>query len=156
MGRHDGELTLRRVVVGIDAEGRSTVAEDAVVAPMARPGGTVLQELWRSSALPVRRTDAADCGEADPSVPRRGAVVRAYTLPPDAEDFDPREDLHESDSLYLITVLDGTADFVVETGSVSLTVGDSVVLPAGMHTLCNRSDAPATVLYTAFHLVDEV
>lgn len=150
-------MTVRRVIVGLDGEGRSTVVEDAPVMAMARPRGTVLHELWRTTELPVRRENAADCGKADPSVPRRGAVVRTYTLPPDAADFAPLADLHESDSLYVITVLDGSATFVLETGAVELTVGDSVVLPGGPHTMSNTTDRPATVLYTAFHLVaDEV
>ena len=142
----------RRVVVGLDARGRSTVVNDAH--DMARahpPTGVTIQEVWWQHRVPARLDDAgARSGSIGLAAPPGGAVVRILTLPPTSADRSV--DLHHDESMHVITLLSGRLDVVLELGEVTLEPGDTIVLPASVHDLRNRQDEAATFVYTSFPL----
>jgi hypothetical protein len=124
---------VRRVITGLDANGRSCVISDDVIdvstgrARAGRDKGT-LSVLWQTSEVPplVERprdfpllgTDNVPGGSKwlilgwEPNVVR--TTVRTNTL-----DYD--------------TVLQGSCELLLETGAVPLGPGDSVVIPGTVH-----------------------
>ena len=70
----------RRVLCGVDSEGRSYVAADELTATRTvRPTGAVVLEVWRQERVPAA---ARDDGRRGPDLvlapPTGGAVVRYY------------------------------------------------------------------------------
>ena len=142
----------RRVLVGMDAQGRSAVVADARDMALAHPPtGVTIQEIWWQARVPAQVDDAgARTGEIGLAAPSQGAVVRILTVPPSPADW--KVDLHFDDSMHVITMIEGQLDVVLEVGDVTLRPGETIVLPASVHDLRNTSDVPATFVYTSFPL----
>ena len=145
----------RRIVVGLDAQGRSTVVSDAADMACAHPPtGVAIQEVWWQADVPARLHDeGARGGPIGLAAPPSGGVVRILTVPPSPGGPDWVADLHFDDSMHVITLIAGQLDIVLEVGAVTLRPGDSIVLPASVHDLRNATDQPATFVYTSFPLV---
>ncbi|OZD13091.1 hypothetical protein CH253_18705 [Rhodococcus sp. 06-156-3C] len=143
-------------MVGTDNEGRSAVIVDDTATPATvRPNGAALHELWRQRNFPATAgDDGYSHSEMDVVAPGNGTVVRTYTLPPESavDGGSSAQGLHTSDSLFVITVVSGRIRVDLEVGGADLEMGESIVLPGSMHDMRNVSDAPATLVYTAFHL----
>lgn len=158
----------RRVVTGVDIEGRSTVAADGVPAACyARPGGATITEIWRVDHLPAVLGDrrSLDATRVDP-VAGAGLAVRICTFPPEsaldaearraydasiAESYEAGGDhsggpaLHRTDTVDILTVVSGELHLVTETGEALLRQGDSVVQRGTRHAWHNRGTEPAVV-----------
>jgi len=140
---------IRRVVVGYDRVGRSTVVSDGPPPLVYRfrgtrasggavlggdeapaPGEGLLAELWRADgppdgtpADPVEGRDMLDV-ECRP-----GEVKHRYVeLGPDR--FTP---MHRTHTLDCNVVVAGEVDLILEDGPVRLAGGDAVVLPGAVH-----------------------
>ena len=142
----------RRVLVGTDDAGRSTVVRDDYDMALAHPPtGVEIQEVWWQARVPARADDAgARSVPIGLAAPEQGAVVRILTVPPSPTDWSV--DLHFDDSMHVITVIAGDLDVVLELGEVTLRHGDTIVLPASVHDLRNTGGAAATFVYTSFPL----
>jgi hypothetical protein len=85
--------SVRRVVTGLDSAGRSTIVSDeATTSFVARPDGSVVMDLWRTSELPTRfGADDGTSGAVLPPPPA-GLIVRACRFAPnsemDADDYE--------------------------------------------------------------------
>ena len=149
----------RRVVVGVDGDGRSTVTADGVSeVSTVRPNGAFLQELWRQETLPARAgDDGTRRGGWQALPPLHGVSVRIFTLAgtdqPDVPTPVP-EGLHRADNLHVITVVSGQAILVLERGEVLMGQGESVVMPGSMHDWRNPFAEPAVMVTTVFCLVE--
>jgi len=141
----------RRVVAGLDAQGRSAVVADAADMALAHPPtGVQIQEVWQAQ-VPAQLDDAgARDGAIGLAAPPHGAVVRVLTVPPAPAGWTL--DLHSDDSMHVITMITGELDVILEVGEVTLRQGESIVLPASVHDLRNRFEDPATFVYTSFPL----
>jgi mannose-6-phosphate isomerase-like protein (cupin superfamily) len=159
----------RRVVTGVDANGKSTVVSDQDTATrVALPGFTV-NDLWRVDSLPTHVDELDTLTEEvvlDP--PAAGLVFRIATFPPDSEvdraaydesisnlhgsDANAHDDtvmgMHITDTFDLDVILEGEIYCVLETGEVLLRPGDSIILRGIKHAWSNRSDKPATMVAT--------
>jgi quercetin dioxygenase-like cupin family protein len=146
------EARNRRIVVGLDALGRSTVVRDGCDMALAHPPtGVTIQEVWWQPDVPARLSDAgAREAVTGLAAPPDGAVVRVLTVPPTPS--DQAVDLHYDDSMHVITLLSGRLDIMLEEGEVAMDQGDTIVLPASVHDLRNRHDEDATFVYTSFPL----
>ena len=146
------DSTNRRVLVGVDEAGRSTVVADAHDMALAHPPtGVSIQEVWWQAQVPARLDDdGSRVGPIGLAAPSEGAVVRILTVPPSPA--DGTLDLHFDDSMHVITLTAGQLDVVLEVGEVTLRAGDTIVLPASVHDLHNTTDKPATFVYTSFPL----
>jgi hypothetical protein len=138
----------RRVITGLDREGRSTIVSDGPAATwVERPGGTILTDLWQVERLPTRVDDDDGLGEvAGAAPPSAGAVVRMCTFPPDSEmDMEAFEasmrevygpqasgdndipGLHQTATVDVLTVLTGELHVVLEADETLLRPGDSII-----------------------------
>jgi len=108
------ELKNRRVLVGVDAQGRSAVVADAHDMALAYPPtGVEIQEIWWQARVPAQVDDAgARTGRIGLAAPPSGAVVRMLTVPPSPADWSV--DLHFDDSMHVITMITGQLDIVLE------------------------------------------
>jgi mannose-6-phosphate isomerase-like protein (cupin superfamily) len=157
----------RRVVTGLDRQGRSTIISDGPAESwVERPGGTVVTDLWQVASLPTRMNDGDGLGEAAGlAPPATGAVVRMSTFPPDSEmDMEAFEQsmreiygpeaagestipgIHRTETVDVLTVLSGELHVVMEAGETVLRPGDTLVQRGTKHAWSNRSDQPATVV----------
>jgi quercetin dioxygenase-like cupin family protein len=146
------EARHRRVVVGLDDRGRSTVVRDGCDMALAHPPtGVTIQEAWWQRQVPARLDDDGVRAESiGLAAPPGGAVVRVLTVPPTPVDHSV--DLHYDDSMHVITLISGQLDVILEVEEVALAPGDTIVLPASVHDLRNRHDVDATFVYTSFPL----
>lgn len=127
----------RRVVTGINAEGKSCILIDGPVPEH----GPVANLAWRTAALP-----ADNSGSADASVPftmdllHDGGSNFIYTeLPPGLEQAAY---MHATDTIDYLVVVSGELVLVLETGEVTLRAGDLIVDRGVLHGWRNDSEAP--------------
>jgi cupin domain len=161
------KVEARRVVSGVDAQGRSTIISDEnTTARVAAPAFTVMN-LWQVDRLPVHVDDADGLPEAVTLLPPMGSLMyRLTTFPPDSEwdvasyqeslealgggdahvdgDESGIAGLHQTDSIEIITMLSGELYAVLETTETLLRPGETFIQRGTKHTWNNRSDQPAT------------
>ncbi len=126
----------RRVVTGLNAEGKSCVIIDA---PMASDGGMI----WRSPAVP-----ADNSGTTDSAVPFAmeqlhdgGSNFMFVRFPPGMGRF-----MHATDTLDYLVMLSGTVVLELEAGEVTLHPGDFIVDRGVMHAWRNDGPDEATMV----------
>ncbi|GAA4552914.1 hypothetical protein [Amycolatopsis samaneae] len=161
----------RVVLTGLDDSGKSTIISDGNTATRtAQPGFTVM-DVWQFDALPAPVLAPSTLG-ADPVIdpPANGLVVRLASFPPDAEfdaegykasldafhgsdshDGDASDDggvWHLTDTIDVVTVLNGELWAVTETGETLLKPGDTIVNRGIKHIWSNRTDKPVLIIAT--------
>jgi mannose-6-phosphate isomerase-like protein (cupin superfamily) len=167
----DDEPTLARVVVtGVAADGRSVIARDGPARPWARrPTGTLVMDLWRVDHLPVS-VDAWSTAtdEVVLAPPPNGVAVRTTIFPPDssispeaaaayaaamADIYGAQSStgpsipgMHSTETIDIMTVIDGEIWAVMEDGETLLRAGDTMVQRGTRHAWQNRSDRPTKVV----------
>jgi mannose-6-phosphate isomerase-like protein (cupin superfamily) len=167
-------VELRRVVTGVDGEGRSRIVSDG------RPPRTHEFEhvpLHASSILwcsddPAAPADGADPTPAMPSIVRGpgATTLLQVQLPPDsvwaAEDFDAERALaeqseatpgllehfeegsafHATPTIDYIVLLEGELWLLLDEGETVVRPGDVVIQNGTRHAWENRAEVPATFL----------
>ncbi|HEX7821765.1 MAG TPA: cupin domain-containing protein [Sphingobium sp.] len=133
----------RRIVTGLDVEGRSCILIDGPV-PRTATGN---QLIWRAASLP-----ADNGGTADTSVPFSIEHLKdgsggfsIVDLPVGLGRF-----MHAADTLDYLIILKGTISLEMEVGEVTLGPGDCVVQRGTMHAW--RNDGPETVTMASITL----
>ena len=133
----------RRVVTGLDAEGRSGVIFDGAVPD---PGGSGVGLIWRTPAIPgdnAGTAEAADrpfdfemmhCGGSD-------FLVLEY--PPGMGGEGPF--WHATDTIDYIVVLSGEVVLIVEEGEVACGPGTFIVDRGVLHAWRNDGAVPARI-----------
>lgn len=131
----------RRVVVGPDEAGRGVLVSDESLEP-THVGTTELTELWRVEGALDSVVDGGD-PTSDPwqMVPSRGGFAWRLVR---WTSSSPR--MHQTDTLDLITVIDGQIEIEYETGRVLLRAGDSLVIQDAIHAWHLIDEAPCTAL----------
>ncbi|TAK98268.1 MAG: cupin domain-containing protein [Rhodospirillaceae bacterium] len=121
----------RRVITGIDANGRSCIQID----------GSSGMTIWSTDDSPADNTGSKDAGSNTMSFPTRGTCFIFH-------DFLPRSSvpMHATDSVDYIVVLSGEVSFITETGEVHLRPGDALVDRGIMHGWRNDGDAPCRIM----------
>lgn len=164
---------VRRVVTGVDAEGRSRVASDIEVAPFVAEllSGAAFWRLWGADG-PVTAPNPGDV--APPGAyfpPPGGARFEVFALAPAGAERvsgDRAEDrrrveaelpglldvmerdapgMHATATVDLVFVLDGEVSLELDDGAeVHLRAGDCVVQNGTRHAWRNHAEAPARLL----------
>lgn len=126
----------RRVVTGLNAEGKSIVILDG---PIPRLNAMSAALAWRTDG-PV----ADNSGNADTAVPYSidllhsgGSNFAVCEFPPGAEAF-----MHATDTLDYLIVLSGNVTLVLEEGEAALGPGDFVIDRGVLHGWRNDGTEP--------------
>lgn len=134
----------RRVITGLDAEGRSTFLIDG---PIPRGPEGANQLVWRAAALP-----ADNSGTADTSIPFSTDLLKDGSasfsiaeLPPGIPRF-----MHATDTIDYLVILKGALVLETETGEVVLGPGDCVVQRGTAHAW--RNDGPEVAVMASITL----
>lgn len=126
------QTPLRRVVTGVDEQGRSVVERDGPCQCAAVTDQYVSEDLWLTG-LPAPREGSVDIPQEADLDPGPGTLVwRRFRLGP-----QQRIEFHSTDTVDLMTVLSGEMTLVLETGTVRLTPGDCVVQRGTRHGWIN-------------------
>jgi hypothetical protein len=170
---------VRRIVTGIDANGRSYIAEDGISpAMMTMQGreGYRNNNIWRTVGSPAR-VGAPDTVLEHRGVlpPKSGTVLRVIDIPPEDKDpeaqrrateavfaamfADAKHDssharhpgMHITDTIDYAIVLQGELVAVMDDGETVMRAGDILIQRGTNHAWANRSGAIARI---AFILVD--
>jgi mannose-6-phosphate isomerase-like protein (cupin superfamily) len=171
--------SVRRVVTGHDAAGRSTFIIDAPSPHVfsRTKGSAIVHELWETAGMPADNSGSADAiarGHRLPP-PKNGTVFRVIEYPPDSERlaaFAHEETLpddgsgraaatdrnkprhagfHKTATIDYAIVLSGEIYAMMDDGEVLLKTGDVLVQRGTNHAWSNRTNENAVV---AFVLVD--
>lgn len=130
------DLAHRRVVTGLDAEGRSAVVIDG---PIPRFNAMSAALAWRSTGTP-----ADNAGGDDAVVPYAvdllhtpGSNFAICAFPPNSPAL-----MHATDTLDYLVILSGRVTLVLEDGEAALGPGDFVVDRGVMHGWRNEHAEP--------------
>jgi hypothetical protein len=170
----------RRVLVGLDDQGRSTIVSDGDTETRLATEGFTRNVIWGGDVVPspvMAENAVKDAATIPP--PPAGYYYDISTFPPDSEwDYeggygkalaqagvgDPEAPeqahdlegpgaipgMHQTDTIDIVTVISGEIWAVVETGETLVKAGDTVIQRGTWHAWRNRSDAPCTV--AALHI----
>lgn len=163
-------MSRRRVVTGVDADGKSIVTHDGPSPVHLDTGSGVVDVIWRTDALPplLSQDDAPSVGapfEREP--PPGGLVWRLVEFPPHAPADDGSDndsgngsDLpqtgvdrdagawHATHSLDFGVVLSGEITLELDTGEVRLAAGDCLVQRGARHRWRNHGTQPCLISFT--------
>jgi mannose-6-phosphate isomerase-like protein (cupin superfamily) len=163
--------SIRRIVTGHDAQGRSNITFDGDAAnyleSAAWPGSRVT-DLWVTEEIPVDNKGEVDRGARpirhDPTP--GGTIFRVVEIPPEsrttidaarafeeigstkiptADDSARHPSMHATDSVDYLVVISGEMHMLMEDGEVLLRAGDCIVQRGTKHAWINRSDAPCVM-----------
>jgi quercetin dioxygenase-like cupin family protein len=164
-GEH-AEAQARRVITGVDENGRSAVLVDEYTPRRATAPAFTICDIWETQSLPIPMATDAAVGEVSIYPPTGGFAFRVCTFPPDSE-WDKSADyekslgalqgkdtfisesetpgMHVHETLDIVTVVSGEMHIVLETGETLLRQGDSVVVRGVVHSWSNKTDKPVVI-----------
>jgi mannose-6-phosphate isomerase-like protein (cupin superfamily) len=167
------EARARRVLVGLDDSGRSTIISDADVETRLATLAFTRNVIWGADVVPTPvMAENAMTEAATIPPPPAGYYCDISTFPPDSEwdyeggygaalaqagvgeadagasEHDSRATpgMHQTDTIDIVTVISGEIWAVVETGETLVRAGDTVIQRGTWHAWRNRSEAPCTVM----------
>tara|TARA_X000000368_G_scaffold388892_1_gene350761 strand:+ start:234 stop:749 length:516 start_codon:yes stop_codon:yes gene_type:complete len=162
-------MRTRRIVTGIDSEGRSFFQEDGETPGYLDLGAFVDEEIWIDDpgAAETEYVDPASAEKFDLVPPQGGSRARIFTFMPDkGQSYDPEviskaaqrfntgeamdpenPGMHTTATIDYGIVLSGNITLELEEGSRKLGPGDIVVQRATAHAWRNYSDQPCTMLF---------
>lgn len=143
-------MKIRRIVTGHDAQGRSLVAADSVIAshPGKMDAAIAIADLWLNALPPS--LDGADPTQSDfPVLPSHGgAVFRILEL---LSGTAPH--MHKTETIDYIVVIAGTLSMLLDDGTeLTMKPHDVMIQRATVHGWANRGSEPcrfATVVIDA-------
>lgn len=145
-------IKVRRVVTGLDAQGKATFVSDGPApAIQSSNGAATVVDLWRSHHVPDDlRADGGALSGYQPLPPSEGLVVRVAELPPDGpippgvkfEEWG----MHDSETIDFVVILSGEITHRLVSGKEALLkAGDTLVQRATRHAWRNRSGKPCVM-----------
>ena len=124
---------MKQVLTGLGPDGRSSVLSVETVGEVPEPGGMEISKIWSTPSLPPDlgyvRPKTVDAVERDIGVPLGGASVMYASMGPGRT-----SPMHRTQTLDVVTIVAGSVELVLETGSVQMDPGDCVVMPAVVHS----------------------
>ena len=163
---NDALLDNRRVVTGLDSDGRSTILFSGPAPAQDASSGNRIAALWQTAATPACNAGGLDAAATLFNFELAGGGTRfIFAEYPGTAGLDEAErarranaslpdairqragsdhpGMHKTDTLDYIIVVRGEITLVVDTGEVALTAGDVVVARGVSHAWENRSGQPA-------------
>jgi len=171
MSTDDRPNLARRVITGVDPGGRSVIAQDADVARwVLRPTGALIMDVWRVDSVPSSvHFEPDESGDLELMPDPGGFCVRIAVFPPDSaidesaaaeykasmqaiygEQERTRSSgevpgMHSTETIDIVTVVEGEIWAVMEDGETCLRAGDTMVQRGTRHAWQNRSARPCTL-----------
>jgi mannose-6-phosphate isomerase-like protein (cupin superfamily) len=158
-------LDHRRVITGVDAEGRSYVVSDQPAPVTMQSDAFSLAETWRFAGAPDGMGPDESVVAPAALEPVDGQVLMRFChFAPERPDTDwegalesigggqairgdaDRPGTHQTDTIDHITVISGEIYCVLDEGEVLLRPGDTIVQRGTAHAWSNRSDRDCVVL----------
>lgn len=150
----------RRVVTGLDKNGRSTIVSDELAVQRFVGDAFTVNMVWQAESVPVSVSADNSIQEITNVPPAAGFNYFITTFPPDSswdleagykkslDEFDanespePNDDpsMHKTNTFDIITIISGEVWAVLETGETLLKAGDTIVQRGTKHTWRNRSN----------------
>ncbi|MCB2047750.1 MAG: cupin domain-containing protein [Novosphingobium sp.] len=124
---------IRRVVTGLDGEGRSAVIIDDCLADMAGRG----QAVWRTAAVPADNSGTGDAAAGSLTVESLHDPGSLFMVIEFAPGMGADPFWHATDTIDYIVMMEGEVDFATETGKVTLGAGDVLVDRGTVHSWSN-------------------
>ena len=130
---------MRLLILGVDASGRSCIAEEREIVGASIPGvpGTTFASLFRTAQSPPSPSPRG-LGTAAPDNLAPG-LMHWYLIdhePPEPDDdHNPGEDLHWRNAIECVLILQGGGDFILDDGAHPIGVDDCIVLAGSSHGL---------------------
>lgn len=158
-------MRFRRIVTGLNADGRSIICKDAIcphiktVMGLPTFAGT---ELWITSGAPVNLAEEKEdpaAGTASLAPPKGGSVLRVVEFPPDHVWMErlPEEArspmMHRTATLDYAYVIEGEIYALLDESETLMKAGDVLIQRGTNHAWSNRSDKPCRVLFV---LIDAI
>lgn len=159
------KIRARRVVVGLDADGRSAITSDGVTETHLVTGAFARNDLWQATEVPTPALAENSLTAAHIPPPEGGYTYNITAFPPDSEwNFDGEYDqalidagaadcvivgepgMHITETVDIVTLLSGELTAIVETGETVLRPGDTLVQRGTKHAWRNRGDVPAVIV----------
>ncbi|KRB49098.1 hypothetical protein ASE04_18090 [Rhizobium sp. Root708] len=158
-------MRARRVVTGVDAQGRSTFVSDEVVEERFVGDAFTVNMVWRVGGIPIPVDAIGAFREITNVPPERGFNFFITTFPPDSS-WDYSKDyaksltelqadaaagsqddpsMHATNTLDIIVVISGEVFACVETGEILLRQGDTLIQRGTKHTWHNRTSSDCVV-----------
>ena len=174
MGQIHRDARARRVVTGVDEQGRSTFISDELTETRRVTDAFTLNHLWQATSVPMHVTAENALGkEAVIPPPTAGFTYMVTTMPPDHEwDYEAGyakalsdshagdsfvdgeiPGLHATDTVDIITIISGEVWAVTETGEKLLKPRDTIVQRGTKHAWRNRGDVPCEMVVIHFGAV---
>lgn len=122
---------LRRVITGLDAEGRSCILLDE----------PAQMQIWATDAEPADNSSMADREAPSFDFPKTGSRFIFADIPPGAPAM-----MHATNTIDYIVILSGEIVFVTETGETTLRPGDVLVDRGILHGWRNDGSEPCRIL----------
>ena len=126
----------KRIVTGVNDQGRSIIVSAAPVPATVDFGGWKTEEQWIIEGMPPvidAEANIVDHQDYRLQPPPGGAVFRVFTFGTGAGP------MHVTDTVDLIVILSGEVYLVMEEGEVLLRPGDTVIQRGANHAWDNRS-----------------
>jgi len=121
----------RRVITGLDSEGRSCVLID----------GASSRVIWSTEDTPADNNTGADGGGGPFRFPVSGSLFVFADFPPGGG-----SPMHATDTIDYLVVVSGEVFFITETGETLLRAGDVLVDRGALHAWRNDSDQPCRIM----------
>ncbi|MER5435809.1 cupin domain-containing protein [Streptomyces sp. NPDC002588] len=165
-GEHK-QTRARRIMIGLDDRGRSTIVEDGPTRTRLATEAYTLNQIWQATTVPTPVSAENTLGpKAVIPPPPNGYTFVVATFPPDSE-WDYEEGwakaladsgagesldsaggipgLHATETIDLVTIVSGEIYAITETGETLMRPGDSLVQRGTKHAWSNRGHVPCTL-----------
>ncbi len=163
--------SIRRVVSGLDAEGRSCILFDGqagCVKEMESMPGLALTDLWETLGAPADNSGADDAADRPVRLepPGNGSIFRIVEFPPDSAWRDNADAsaafgsigardahhvgsddpmMHKTATIDYIVVIKGEIHAIMEAGETLLKPGDVFVQRGTVHSWSVRGSEPCVI-----------
>lgn len=129
----------RRVITGIDTEGKSCVTIDGPLLDLGAGGGGKLA--WRTDSVPADNSGTGDVAPATfgfDLMHAGGTLFMVMEFAPGGPEF-----WHATDTIEYVAMLEGEITLDLEAGPVTIRAGDVLVDRGVVHSWRNDSGEPA-------------
>jgi mannose-6-phosphate isomerase-like protein (cupin superfamily) len=165
MAQEYSTIRARRVVVGLDADGKSAITSDGLTDTHLVTDAFARNDLWQATRIPSPVSADNTLTAAHIPPPEQGYTYNITAFPPDGEwDYEGGYDqaladagaadaaipgepgMHVTETVDIVTILSGELWAIVETGETLLKPGDTLVQRGTKHAWRNRGDVPAVMV----------